>query len=162
VHGWYLHPYGPAAGSVAEDSSGIESVPHVQAEMESGQNNLIISELGFCALDVNAGQACGIQRVAHSVEAAALLTTTLERAEEYHRAGWLRALLVYSRNDGGWAMQVAHGALTAQGEALEAFADPGRSSAAAPGEAPSGPPLLAAPLSGTLLCALRGAFVCGA
>ncbi len=162
VEGWYLHPYGPPGGSLAEDSSGIESVPRVQAEMESGQNNLIVSELGFCALDVNAGRACGFQRVAHSVEAAALLTTTLERAGEYHRAGWLRALLVYSRNDGGWAMQLPHGVLTAQGEALDAFADPARSTAADAGEALSGPPLLPAPLSGTLLCALAGAFVCGA
>ena len=43
-----------------------------------------------------------------------------------HRAGWLRALLVYSRNDGGWAMQLRGGALTAQGRALESFADANR------------------------------------
>ncbi len=165
VHGWYLHPYGPPSGSTAEDSSGIQSLPHVQAEMNSGQNNLIVSEIGYCALDVNDGHSCGFQSVPHSIEAGALLTEMLESAAVYHDAGWLRALLVYSRNDGGWAMQLAHGILTAQGEALEAFADAehsGAASASGEGAAGTGPPLALPPLTGGLLCALPGAFVCGA
>jgi DNA-binding beta-propeller fold protein YncE len=42
-----------------------------------------------------------------------------------HRAGWLRALLVYSRGTGGWAMEyeTSPWALTAQGEALIKFAE---------------------------------------
>jgi len=123
VQGWYFHPYGPASGSTGEDSGGIESVPRVQAEMTSGQNNVIVSEIGYCALDVNEGQSCGGIQVPHGSEAAASLTETLTTALHYHQAGWLKALLVYSRNDGGWAMQLPGGELTAQGEALEAFAE---------------------------------------
>jgi len=123
VQGWYLHPYGSASASVKEDSGGIQSLPHVQAEMTSGQNNIIVSEIGYCDLDVNEGRGCGAPQVAHGSEAAEQLSQTLISALRYHQAGWLRALLVYSRNDGGWAMQVPGGELTAQGEALEAFAE---------------------------------------
>jgi hypothetical protein len=169
VVGWYLHPYGPPTGSLEEDGGGIQSVPRVQAEMTSGQNNIIVSELGFCALDVNAGQGCGHERVAHSIEAAALLTQTLESAAEYHTAGWLRALLIYSRNDGGWAMQLPHGILTAEGEALESFADAERTGRTPPSSEQAEavgdvaiPPLALAPLTSGLLCSLPGAFVCEA
>jgi IPT/TIG domain len=123
VQGWYFHPYGPASGSHGEDSQGIQSLPHVQREMTSGQNNIIVSEIGYCAEDVNHGSGCGGGGFAHGSEAAQALTETLDNAVPYHEAGWLRALLVYSRNDGGWAMQLHHGVLTAQGEALDAFAD---------------------------------------
>ncbi len=48
----------------------------------------------------------------------------LGNALTYRRAGWLRALIVYSRNAGGWAMQQLPGpTLTAQGRALLSFAD---------------------------------------
>src|SRR5271170_2847796 len=123
IQGWYFHPYGPASGSSEENSEGIQSLPAVQAEMTSGQNNIIISEVGFCALDVNHAKNCGGPYLAHGSAAAERLTEALDNAVPYHEAGWLRALLVYSRNDGGWAMQLTGGALTAQGEALEAFAD---------------------------------------
>jgi len=123
IQGWYFHPYGPASGSSEENSEGIQSLPAVQAEMTSGQNNIIISEVGFCALDVNRGEHCGGPYFANASAAAEQLTEALDNAVPYHEAGWLRALLVYSRNDGGWAMQLPHGRLTASGEALEAFAD---------------------------------------
>jgi len=123
VQGWYFHPYGPANGSHEEDTQGIQSLPHVQAEMTSGQNNIIVSEIGYCAEDVNHGSSCGGGSFAHGSEAAQALTESLDNAVPYHEAGWLRALLVYSRNDGGWAMELHHGVLTAQGEALDAFAD---------------------------------------
>ena len=122
IQGWYFHPYGPASGSSDENSEGIQSLPAVQAEMTSGQNNIIISEVGFCALDVNHAKNCGGPYFAHGSEAAEHLTEALGNAVPYHEAGWLRALLVYSRNDGGWAMQLTGGALTPSGEALEAFA----------------------------------------
>ena len=120
IQGWYLHPYGPPSGSTEEDSRGIQSLPIVQSEMTSGQNNIIVSEVGYCADDVNHGNGCGDPET--SAQAAANLTEMLDNALPYHQAGWLRALLVYSRNDGGWAMQLPGGALTKQGEALKAFA----------------------------------------
>jgi hypothetical protein len=122
IKGWYLHPY---AGDRAP-GEGVASLPAIHAEMTSGQNNVIISEMGFCAPDVNdAGEKCTGAPAAtrDSSEAAALLEGELKTALPFHQAGWLRALIVYSRNDGGWAMQLKGGALTAQGSVFERFAD---------------------------------------
>ncbi len=119
VKGWYLHPY------VHTAAAGIGSLPQVQSEMTSGQNNLSVSELGFCAPDVNkASSQCGSspQDAGSAAEAARLLSAELQAARPDHAAGWLRDLLVYSRNDGGWAMQLSGGRLTQPGEALAAFA----------------------------------------
>jgi hypothetical protein len=123
VQGWYFHPYGPPNGTHEENSEGIQSLPYVQAEMTSGQNNIIVSEVGYCAKDVNEGIGCN--GTEESVTAATHLTEMLDNAQPYHEAGWLKALLVYSRNAGGWAMQTEPGvgALTKQGKALEAFAE---------------------------------------
>ncbi len=122
IQGWYFHPYGPPSGVEYYDSEGIQSVPLVQSTMTSGQNNIIVSEVGYCAEDVNEGEGCGGDGLT-SIAAAADLTTMLSNALPYHQAGWLRALLVYSRNDGGWAMQIPPKTLTKQGEALDEFAD---------------------------------------
>jgi hypothetical protein len=122
IKGWYLHPY---AGE-REPDEGIASLPAIQAKMTSGQNNVIVSEIGFCAPDVNdAGDKCtgAPAQSRDSSEAAALLEGELKAALPFHQAGWLRALIVYSRNDGGWAMQLKGGALTAQGAAFERFAE---------------------------------------
>jgi IPT/TIG domain len=122
VKGWYLHPY---LGDRAP-GEGLVSLPPIQAEMTSGQNNVIVSEMGFCAPDVNdAGEKCigAPAATRDSSEAAALLEGELNTALPFHRAGWLRALIVYSRNDGGWAMQLKGGTLTAQGAVFERFAD---------------------------------------
>lgn len=121
IQGWYFHPYGPPGEAEGGEEEGIASLPRDQAEMTSGQNNVIVSEIGYCARNVNGAQ-CGWPATATGAEAAEDLTAALENALPYHRAGWLRALLVYSRNDGGWAMQFPGGALTDQGRALEAFA----------------------------------------
>lgn len=123
VKGWYLHPYGPPTGG-----EGIQSLPAIQAEMTSGQSNLLVSEAGYCAPDVNGSarecQGAGPAYAPNSAAAASDLTEMLDNALPYRRAGWLRALLVYSRNSGGWAMQQLPGpTLTAQGKALIAFAD---------------------------------------
>jgi IPT/TIG domain-containing protein len=123
IGGWYLHPYGPPSGSFAEASAGIQSLPQVQAEMTSGQNNLIVSEVGYCAENVNDGKACGGLDTSSDTRAAENLGAMLVNALPYHEAGWLRALLIYSRNDGGWAMETAGGKLTAQGRVLLAFAE---------------------------------------
>jgi hypothetical protein len=122
IQGWYLHPYGQANGVGEYEGSGIQSVPVVQSAMTSGQNNLIVSEVGYCAR-VNGGQGCtfGGEKPAR---AARHLSEMLRNALPYHEAGWLRALLVYARNGGGWAMQLNNSAsLTASGKALVAFAN---------------------------------------
>ena len=53
IQGWYFHPYGPPSGSELEHSLGIQSVAEVQQLMTSGQNNIIVSEVGYCAPDVS-------------------------------------------------------------------------------------------------------------
>lgn len=121
IGGWYMHPY----NRTRTPGSGVAAMPPVQAEMTSGQANVIASELGFCAPDVNrAGRQCegSPAPATDAAEAAAELTDELRSALAYHRAGWLRALVVYSRNDGGWAMQLPHGRLTLSGRALDTFA----------------------------------------
>lgn len=121
VEGWYFHPYGPSVGAANGYSGGIQSLPHVQAEMTSGQNNIIVSEIGWCAGNVNHGAACGQPRTSSDRQAAHLLIESLDNALPLRRAGWLRALLVYSRSDGGWAMELPHAVLTESGRALVGF-----------------------------------------
>jgi hypothetical protein len=130
VQGWYVHPYGPPPGQGGSDT-GIQSLPSVRAAMTSGQDNIVVSEVGFCATDVNnsrpresGGKACFGQQVGDSRVAAADLQGVLESGAAYHEAGWLKALIVYSRNAGGWAMQkYPHRTLTRSGKALVQFAD---------------------------------------
>lgn len=50
IQGWYFHPYGSPKGTGRGYSAGMESLPFVQAKMTSGQNNIIVSEVGYCAL----------------------------------------------------------------------------------------------------------------
>jgi hypothetical protein len=117
VAGWYTHLY-PQSGP----AEGVASLPALQAEMTSGQGNLIVSEIGFCAPDVNdAGSRCPPPALP-AVRSAEALQQELRAAVPFHDAGWLRALIVYSRNDRGWAMQLKGGALTPSGVALEGFA----------------------------------------
>jgi hypothetical protein len=122
IEGWYFHPYGPPSGAANGDSAGIQSVPAVQAQMTSGQNNIIISEIGWCALDVKRGEGCSSPYVETGQQAAADLSQALQNALPMRAAGWLRALLVFSRNYGGWAMQLPGGGLTEEGRALLRFA----------------------------------------
>jgi hypothetical protein len=122
VQGWYVHPYGPPSGVGWEDGAGIESVPLVRSTMLSGENNILVSEVGYCARDVNRGVDCGAESTASGAQAAKSLTAMLENALRYREAGWLKALVVYARNDGGWSMELPDGEPTEQGEALEAFA----------------------------------------
>lgn len=126
IEGWYFHPYGPPSGTAEENGQGIQSLPNVQAEMTSGQNNIIVSEIGYWTHDVNGGESKGGPGsvwAENSTQAAQWLTETLDNALPYRQAGWLKALLVYSRNDGGWAMELSGSALTRQGEALDNFAN---------------------------------------
>jgi hypothetical protein len=123
IQGWYLHPYGQPNGVGEGDGAGIQSVPLVQEAMTSGQNNIIVSEVGYCARNVNEGTNCPGGHRESAGKAARHLREMLENALPYHEAGWLRALLVYARSDGGWAMQLPDGALTAEGQALERFAE---------------------------------------
>jgi hypothetical protein len=126
IQGWYAHPYGPPSGLTEDDNGGIEAVPHIQEKMTSGQNNIIVSEVGFCALDVYQEVPCnGNPEVANSTLAAQDLTETLAQAKPYHEAGWLRALIVYDRKGSGFSMQQETGTwpLTKQGEAFDTFAE---------------------------------------
>ncbi|MGI8557162.1 MAG: hypothetical protein ACR2ND_02445 [Solirubrobacteraceae bacterium] len=122
IAGWNLHPYG-LPNSATE---GIKSVPGMRAGMLSGRDNLIVSEIGFCATDVNGGKSCDQNKpdiTATSSQAATWLSETLKEAAPMHQAGWLRALLLWERAGSGWAMQNPDGSLTAQGRALDLFAD---------------------------------------
>jgi hypothetical protein len=128
VQGWYMHPYEPggAGGEV-----GIQAVAATRASFASGQNNVIVSEVGFCATDVNndkpreaGGKSCLGQQVGNSRAAATDMQKMLESAAAYHEAGWLKALIVYSRNAGGWAMQkYPQLTLSRSGKTLVKFAD---------------------------------------
>jgi hypothetical protein len=130
IQGWYMHPYGPPRGPGATEV-GIRAVSTVRSAIASGQNNIVVSEVGFCATDVNnshphepGGNSCVGQQVGTSKVAANDLRAMLERAAEYHAAGWLKALMVYSRNAGGWAMQkYPQLTLSRAGRALVRFAD---------------------------------------
>jgi hypothetical protein len=118
VHGWYLHPY----AQEHERGQRITELPRIRAEMASGQNNLIVSEIGFCAVSVRRVQCLtSAAPVSDPAGAARALEKELLIARTYHREGWLHAVLVYSRTDGGWAMQTPKGALTAPGLMLESF-----------------------------------------
>ncbi len=122
IGGWYIHPYG-LPGRLGQ---GIGTVPAIRSQLRSGQDNIVVSEIGFCATDVERGRSCQENRTdidGTSARAAAWLTETLTQAAAMHRAGWLKALLVWERAGTGWAMQYPNGTLTDQGRALVAFAD---------------------------------------
>ena len=123
IAGWNLHPYGLPNSS----TEGIASVPVVRAGMLTGKDNVIVSEIGFCATDVGGGRRCNENKsdiVGSSSQTAAWLSQTLREAAAMHRAGWLKALLLWERaGGGGWAMQNPNGSLTAQGRVLDLFAD---------------------------------------
>lgn len=121
IEGWTVHPY----GRPGRRSEGIDSVPGLRAGMASGADNIVVSEVGFCAAD--AAQAAGCHNTPDAVgtaaQTAAWLGQTLRAALPMRRAGWLKALLVWARFSGGWSMQLPNGTLTPQGKALEAFAN---------------------------------------
>lgn len=127
VQGWYFHPYGPPTGhSPEDDSEGIQGVPLVREKMTSGQNNIIVSEVGYCDHEINEAlesPVCGGEGET-GTKAASNLATMLESALPYREARWLKALIVYSRDAGGWAMQeYPSKVLSKGGESLRAFAD---------------------------------------
>lgn len=124
IEGWSAHPYGLPHRA----SEGIDALPPERAAMLSGQDNIIVTEIGFCAADVNQGLYCDQNRpdiTASSGQTAAWLRETLHEALSMHRAGWLRALLIWNRASGGWAMQNGDGSLTAQGRVFLQFAAAG-------------------------------------
>lgn len=127
IQGWYFHPYGPPTGHSSEDDSeGIQGVPLVREKMTSGQNNIIVSEVGYCDHEINEAlesPVCGGEGET-GTKAAANLSTMLESALPYREARWLKALIVYSRDAGGWAMQEYPSKVFSKGgESLEAFAN---------------------------------------
>lgn len=121
IEGWNLHPYG-LPGRADE---GIGSVPGQRALMRSGAGNIIISEIGFCADDVNGGADChenSSDITGTAAQTASWLSQTLNAALAMRRAGWLKGLLVWVRSGGGWAMEADDGQLTPQGKVLVRFA----------------------------------------
>jgi hypothetical protein len=120
IKAWYLHPY----AKERKPGQGMAEVPAIRAEMTSGQDNLIVSEIGFCAVSLNPGPCLSSAAPAYDPsDAARALEKELDLAQADHRAGWLRAAIVYSRSDGGWAMQLKGGELTDPGRMLESFGD---------------------------------------
>lgn len=119
IQGWYVHPY----AKERKPGEGIAEVPAIRAQMASGADNILVSELGFC--DSSTSRSClgSAAPASDATDAAEALRRELAIGLGYHREGWLRALLVYARSDGGWAMQSPKGPLTASGQALEAFGD---------------------------------------
>jgi len=121
IEGWSAHPYG-LPGRTTE---GIGALPGERAAMLSGQNNISVTEIGFCASDVNHGLYCNENRpdiTGTSSQTASWLSETLREALAMHASGWLRSLLIWNRASGGWAMQNADGSLTAEGRAFVDFA----------------------------------------
>jgi hypothetical protein len=95
----------------------------VQEKITSGQNNIIVSEVGYCDKEVPEGKECGSGGITNA-EAGKDMEEMLSHAKPYHEEGWLRALVIYSRNDRGWAMQeYPSKALTKDGEVLDAFSE---------------------------------------
>ena len=124
IAGWNVHVY----GRPGPRGDGIGALPGLRAGMASGAGNVVVSELGFCALDVQRGGSCAENTPevdGSSQQTAAWLGQALREALPMHRAGWLKALLVWARLSGGWSMQLPGGVLTAQGRALMSFADSG-------------------------------------
>jgi hypothetical protein len=119
IRGWYLHPY----AKERKPDQGMAEVPAIRSEMASGQNNLIVSEIGFCAVSVDQRCLSTAAPAYDPPDAAKTLEKELMIALADHRAGWLRAAIVYSRSDGGWAMDLKGGQLTDSGEMLLRFAD---------------------------------------
>lgn len=126
--GWCFHPYGPPPpGSFTGDGAGIVAVANMRPAIASGADNILLSEIGVWAPDVNGGAGGSIGQSAsalNSDQAAQWMTRTLEVAAQYHAEGWLKALILYSRNDGGWATNLLGGSLTESGKALQAFPAP--------------------------------------
>jgi hypothetical protein len=124
IQGWYFHPYGRPSGLENYDDGGIQVLPVVQGMMTSGQNNIIVSEVGYCDTEINK-EECSEENVSGTgAQTGKWMTEMLDNALPYHEAGWLKALIIYSRNAGGWAMQeYPSQALSKGGEALDAFAN---------------------------------------
>jgi hypothetical protein len=122
IAGWNVHPY----GRPRRRNQGIGSVPGLRARMASGADNIVVSEVGFCAIGAGPNGNCADDTpevVGTPKQAAAWLGQTLREALPMRRAGWLKALLVWARWSGGWSMQLPDGTLTPQGKVLETFAN---------------------------------------
>jgi hypothetical protein len=120
IEGWNVHPY----GRPGRRGEGIGSVPALRPGMASGANNIVVSEVGFCAVDAAPAAICAHNdpdAFGTGEQAAAWLSQSLREALPMRRAGWLKALLVWARYSGDWSMQLPNGTLTAQGKVLEQF-----------------------------------------
>lgn len=121
IAGWNVHAY----GLPGHRDQGIDSVPAMHADMRSGADNVIISEVGFCSTDVDHATGCDQNAPtldADDAQVTTWLRETLQSAARMHRQGWLRALVLWNRGPDAWGMQTITGQLTAQGRELATFA----------------------------------------
>lgn len=133
IEGWTLHPYGLPLLT----TEGIDSVPGERRQMRSGKDNIVVSEIGFCEIAIDTGADCGdnLQDIVGTAQQVSLwLTETLDQALAMHRAGWLKAVILWSRTypwqaearprtTSGFSMENLNGTLTPAGKVLVAFAD---------------------------------------
>ena len=122
IEGWSLHPYGLPGRS----HEGIDSVPAMHRQMQTGARNVFITEIGFCSRASYHGRGCNENQSdvdGGADQTAQWLHETLQAALAMHQAGWLQALIVWNRSGDGWGMQGADGSLTAAGRVFVGFAD---------------------------------------
>jgi hypothetical protein len=127
VQGWYIHPYGGPPPVPTTDNQGIAGVPVIRNTILSGADNILIGEIGFTDPTVNSGEHWLVDSPSaafSTAQAQQWMAELLQTAVTYNVAGWLKALLIYNRNDGAWAMNLSGGALTPQGTVLANFPQP--------------------------------------
>jgi hypothetical protein len=135
VQGWSFHPYGPPPPQYGTNTiQGISAIPNARGTLFSGANNIIISEVGFQDRQISNTAGGGVSD-ANNGQVAEWMQLLLEQALEYRLAGWLRAMLIFHRTSGNFAMVVVNssGVLTPAGTALVQFG--GRSKSGIPGRA---------------------------
>ena len=125
VQGWAVHPYGaPPPGYASSTTQGIASVPVLRAGMQSGADNILISEVGIRDYSVVAGHSTDENTALDGTTAGIWARQIIDCARAYHAEGWLKALLWYNRNSDSWATNAAGGALTNIGTALQNHGQP--------------------------------------
>ena len=121
VEGWNAHVY----GTPRSPTNSLNVVADLRDQMRSGTDNVIVSEMGFCATDVERGEQCDENTPEVDGTSATVsdwLGQTLRIGAGMHAAGWLRAIILWDRSGGGWSAQLPNAQLTALGRTLLHFA----------------------------------------
>jgi hypothetical protein len=123
VQGWSFHPYGPPPPQYGTNTiQGISAVANARTTLFSGANNILISEVGFQDRQISNTAGGGVSD-ANNGQVVEWMQLLLEQALEYRLAGWLRAMLIFHRTSGNFAMVQVNtsGTLTPAGVALTQF-----------------------------------------